>query len=420
MTKVFNKHFFKFYFYAILSIGCASIVFVFPGWISILEAQNYSIDIPCLEKDGGFYKTKLQEYAPSAQEITELGDSDSQGISFWEMTDWIRTDKTPTCGIWDNKTFNFSYPCMGNFAFHRDIGSSYFLGFYWKQTSNSNPPTVTNLKVSATTVEVGKSVTVSFGSDNPNKNVNECHVSVSGVVIDSFAPDNTGSCKTTISFFSAGDKPIIAGVADSCGNRVDAQPIIVAVTNAATPLTWYKDSDNDEYSDGTTKTSATRPGNDYYLASELRAISGDCNDNDPNKLPKDCALDSSTLVGSWEFVGVYGTDYKKNGITTFQADGKFESATINFIQAVEDGIISEKSSGTWSLNNDQQSYKYSEVWYTYTDNTTDHCLATKWPVGICDKGSKFIFSEDTATFNGDASEFILTQSNGWVYTFTRK
>jgi len=42
--------------------------------------------------------------------------------------------------------------------------------------------------------------------------------------------------------------------------------------------TWYKDADNDSYSDGTTNTtSCTRPAG-YKVASELTAISGDCND----------------------------------------------------------------------------------------------------------------------------------------------
>jgi hypothetical protein len=40
---------------------------------------------------------------------------------------------------------------------------------------------------------------------------------------------------------------------------------------------WYKDVDNDLYSDGTTKTQCERPAN-YKLASELTAISGDCDD----------------------------------------------------------------------------------------------------------------------------------------------
>lgn len=49
--------------------------------------------------------------------------------------------------------------------------------------------------------------------------------------------------------------------------------------------TWYKDLDNDGYSDGTTNTeSCTRPPG-YKVASELIALSGDCDDNNFFKNP---------------------------------------------------------------------------------------------------------------------------------------
>lgn len=43
---------------------------------------------------------------------------------------------------------------------------------------------------------------------------------------------------------------------------------------------WYKDVDKDEYSDGVTVIGCERP-NDYYLAFELLATEGDCDDEDP-------------------------------------------------------------------------------------------------------------------------------------------
>jgi len=48
--------------------------------------------------------------------------------------------------------------------------------------------------------------------------------------------------------------------------------------------TWYKDADDDLYSDGTSTTSCTRP-TDYKVASELTATSGDCDDGDGNNFP---------------------------------------------------------------------------------------------------------------------------------------
>jgi hypothetical protein len=49
--------------------------------------------------------------------------------------------------------------------------------------------------------------------------------------------------------------------------------------------TWFKDADNDLYSDGTTNTtSCTRPTG-YKVASELTGTSGDCDDSDANEHP---------------------------------------------------------------------------------------------------------------------------------------
>ena len=52
--------------------------------------------------------------------------------------------------------------------------------------------------------------------------------------------------------------------------------------------TWYKDADGDGYSDGTTIVACARPAN-CFVASELKATSGDPDDTDPNKIPDDFA-----------------------------------------------------------------------------------------------------------------------------------
>jgi len=48
--------------------------------------------------------------------------------------------------------------------------------------------------------------------------------------------------------------------------------------------TWYKDADGDKYSDGTKQESATQPDK-YFKASDLTAISGDCNDDKADIYP---------------------------------------------------------------------------------------------------------------------------------------
>ncbi|UCF92033.1 MAG: DVUA0089 family protein [Desulfobacterales bacterium] len=68
------------------------------------------------------------------------------------------------------------------------------------------------------------------------------------------------------------------GATEVCGNGVDedCDGGDLSCTGAAT---WYKDADGDGYSDGTSTTSASRPGGIYFLPTELSAVSGDCNDN---------------------------------------------------------------------------------------------------------------------------------------------
>ena len=61
-----------------------------------------------------------------------------------------------------------------------------------------------------------------------------------------------------------------------------ASTAVIGASNQA--KTWYRDMDGDQCSDGNTLTSCSQPTG-YYLATELLAISGDCNDNNPNVHP---------------------------------------------------------------------------------------------------------------------------------------
>ena len=65
------------------------------------------------------------------------------------------------------------------------------------------------------------------------------------------------------------------GAFEICGDGIDQD---CDGSDLQCPQTWYKDTDSDKYSDGTSLQSVNRPAS-YYLASELTATSGDCNDN---------------------------------------------------------------------------------------------------------------------------------------------
>ncbi len=76
---------------------------------------------------------------------------------------------------------------------------------------------------------------------------------------------------------------------DNCAPGTGGDDGKVIDCNDANPLekpgqTWYKDSDNDGYSDGISVTQCLRPSG-YKTSGELSGISGDCNDNNPNIKP---------------------------------------------------------------------------------------------------------------------------------------
>jgi hypothetical protein len=75
--------------------------------------------------------------------------------------------------------------------------------------------------------------------------------------------------------FSCLPPPGYAANGDDCNDN-DA--------SIAPNITWYKDADNDGYSDGSFQEQCTRPPG-YKLASELIATNGDCDDNDASINP---------------------------------------------------------------------------------------------------------------------------------------
>jgi len=86
--------------------------------------------------------------------------------------------------------------------------------------------------------------------------------------------ENQGDCNDY-------DISVYPGATEICGDGVDQD---CNGADISCPSTWYKDSDGDGYSDGITKTQVTRPTG-YYLASELTAITGDCNDGNSTIYP---------------------------------------------------------------------------------------------------------------------------------------
>ena len=123
-------------------------------------------------------------------------------------------------------------------------------------------------------------VTIQNGTLNLNcfsMNVSGSTSVVSGEIIDGATwykdADNDGySDGTTITTCARPDGHKLASELTATNGDCDDGD-----TSVTTGPTWYKDADNDGYSDGATKVQCTRPDG-YKLASELTAISGDCDD----------------------------------------------------------------------------------------------------------------------------------------------
>jgi hypothetical protein len=81
----------------------------------------------------------------------------------------------------------------------------------------------------------------------------------------------SGDCNDNDPNVNPGKTEICDGKDNNCNNQIDEGVLLV----------FYKDSDKDGYTDGTTKVSCEKPSDEYVSS----ATSGDCNDNDPTINP---------------------------------------------------------------------------------------------------------------------------------------
>jgi len=111
----------------------------------------------------------------------------------------------------------------------------------------------------------------SFDSDNNESAFSETVNYLIAALIDADGDGytiNEGDCNDN-------NAAIHPGATEICGDGIDQD---CNGSDLQCAQSWYKDADKDKYSDGTSHQSVNRPAS-YYLASELTATSGDCNDN---------------------------------------------------------------------------------------------------------------------------------------------
>jgi len=99
--------------------------------VKVEECEN--AEVKCMNPKVTFYNVNLKEYPLSEAKKKELN-LNSQEVSFWELANATPLEQanTATCGIWNEKTFDFD-SCEGYFKFSRDMEGKDVFGFFWIQ-----------------------------------------------------------------------------------------------------------------------------------------------------------------------------------------------------------------------------------------------------------------------------------------------
>ncbi|MEO1258562.1 MAG: MopE-related protein [Bacteroidota bacterium] len=100
--------------------------------------------------------------------------------------------------------------------------------------------------------------------------------------------------------------------------NVCEETVAASVAAGSPPPTWYKDLDDDGYSDGVTIDSCAQPAG-YKLPGDLISLNGDCDDNDPNKFlgnTEICDGQDNDCDGTVD----EGFDVDGDGVTTCSGD----------------------------------------------------------------------------------------------------
>lgn len=141
--------------------------------------------------------------------------------------------------------------------------------------------------------------------------------------------------------------------------------------------TWYKDADNDSYSDGITLISDTQPDG-YKLAGDLIATSGDCNDDD-------AAINPATV---W---------YKDA-----DNDGYSDGSTLTQCDQPTDYKLPDNLAATsGDCNDDDAAINPTTIWYKDADNDgySDGSNLTQ-----CDQPTNYKLPGNLAATSGDCND----------------
>jgi len=191
------------------------------------------------------------------------------------------------------------------------------------------------------------------------------------------------------------------------GYVLDNQDCDDSDVNEHPSQTWYADLDGDGYSDGTTDTSSCTRPTDYYLASELTAITGDCDDTSGTAYPGATEILDDSIDQDCD-----GSD-QTSGATTWYRDSDTDGYgnPIDTVQSVTQpaGYVSDNTDCDDTDVNEHP----NQTWYSdgdgdgYSNGTTNTASCTRPP-------NYYIASELTAT-TGDCDDVDSDEHPGQTW-----
>lgn len=147
---------------------------------------------------------------------------------------------------------------------------------------NGNTGTCQSTVTVAPFITVNQVISVNPYCGVPNGSITILATTLGGQLNYSIDGGSTWQFQSTFSGLAAGTYNLKVRANGTSGCSVTIGNVTLTASND--PATWYKDADNDGYSDGTTQAACSQPSG-YKLAVFLIATSGDCNDGNANIHP---------------------------------------------------------------------------------------------------------------------------------------
>jgi len=289
-----------------------------------------------------------------------------------------------------------------------DMNNMYSLSASEIDGGSTDNCSIDNLSASPNTFDVNDvgNNNVTLTVTDPSSNMANC---TAVVTVDPNPNANTYYADNDMDGFGDPNNSILSGdPSPPAGYVTDNTDCDDNDANEFPGQTWYLDADGDGYSDGTSITDCERPV-DYYLATELTATSGDCNDNDsainPDASEVCDGIDNNCDTQIDE--GVQTTYYADNDMDGFGDPNNSSTAC-----TIPDGFVTDNTDcddndadefpgQTWLLDEDGDGYSDGTS-TTDCERPVDYYLASELTAtsGDCNDSDSAINPDATEICDG--------------------